>query len=71
MNYSVHFCLNGEELFQVYSAPIPRVGDYVTTTTDTTDNAFVVSSVHYKWIMGRAGKPSLYVVVELDEGGSS
>lgn len=66
MEYSVHFCLaQREEIFQAYDAPVPRVGDRVTVTTDTTDDTFVVSSVHHKWIVGRAGKPSLYVVVEL------
>jgi hypothetical protein len=37
MDYSVHFCLNDEELFQVYSAPIPRVGDHLSIATSTTD----------------------------------
>ncbi len=37
MNYSVNFCLDGEQLFQVYDAPIPSVGDHLNMEAGTTD----------------------------------
>jgi hypothetical protein len=37
MDYSVHFFFDGEELFQAYDAPVPRVGDLVSMEADTFD----------------------------------
>jgi hypothetical protein len=62
MNYSVHFCLGNEEIFQIYDAPIPRVGDHLSMEADT----FRVRTVTHAWHRGRAGKPYLYITVALE-----
>jgi hypothetical protein len=62
MNYSVHFCLGNEEIFQIYDAPIPRVGDHLSMEEDT----FRVRTVTHAWHRGRAGKPYLYITVALE-----